>query len=311
MTGKTAADAKLSPASAWRAWLRAEVASSPTQARLQRLYFGWLRFIENPMAVIGLAIIVFICLVALFAPLIAPASPTAQELELRLTAPSAEHWFGVDELGRDVYTRIVHGARITLLIVILVAIIAAPVGLVVGTVSGYYGGWIDTILMRVTDVFLSFPGLVLALAFVAALGPGIQNAIIAVSLTAWPPIARLARAETLTIRNSDYINAVRIQGASNWRIILKHISPMCISSVVVRITLNMAGIILTAAGLGFLGLGAQPPSPEWGAMLSSGRIYMFESWWIAAMPGLAILIASLGFNLFGDGLRDVLDPRDE
>ena len=278
---------------------------------MQRLYFGWLRFIENPMAVIGLAIIVFICLAALFASLIAPGSPTAQELEIRLTSPSSEHWFGMDELGRDVYTRIVHGSRITLLIVLLVAIIAAPVGLAVGTVAGYFGGWIDTILMRTTDVFLSFPGLVLALAFVAALGPGIENAIIAVSLTAWPPIARLARAETLTIRNSDYISAVRIQGASNWRIIFKHISPMCIPSVVVRITLNMAGIILTAAGLGFLGLGAQPPSPEWGAMLSSGRIYMFESWWIAAMPGTAILIASLGFNLFGDGLRDVLDPRDE
>jgi|TARA_Y100000758_G_scaffold126937_3_gene89502 peptide/nickel transport system permease protein len=311
MKGKKTADERSSYKDSWRAWLRAEIAYSPTQARMQRLYFGWLRFIENPMAVIGLAIIVFICLAALFASLIAPGSPTAQELEIRLTSPSAEHWFGMDELGRDVYTRIVHGSRITLLIVLLVAIIAAPVGLAVGTVAGYFGGWIDTILMRTTDVFLSFPGLVLALAFVAALGPGIENAIIAVSLTAWPPIARLARAETLTIRNSDYISAVRIQGASNWRIIFKHISPMCIPSVVVRITLNMAGIILTAAGLGFLGLGAQPPSPEWGAMLSSGRIYMFESWWIAAMPGTAILIASLGFNLFGDGLRDVLDPRDE
>ena len=311
MKGKKTADERSSYKDSWRAWLRAEIAHSPTQARMQRLYFGWLRFIENPMAVIGLAIIVFICLAALFASLIAPGSPTAQELEIRLTSPSAEHWFGMDELGRDVYTRIVHGSRITLLIVLLVAIIAAPVGLAVGTVAGYFGGWIDTILMRTTDVFLSFPGLVLALAFVAALGPGIENAIIAVSLTAWPPIARLARAETLTIRNSDYISAVRIQGASNWRIIFKHISPMCIPSVVVRITLNMAGIILTAAGLGFLGLGAQPPSPEWGAMLSSGRIYMFESWWIAAMPGTAILIASLGFNLFGDGLRDVLDPRDE
>jgi peptide/nickel transport system permease protein len=298
-------------ASGLRAWLRAEVAQSPMQARMQRLYFGWLRFSENPMAVIGLAIIVFVCLVALFAPIIAPESPTHQELELRLTAPSFDHWFGMDELGRDEFTRIVHGSRITLMIVLLVALIAAPVGLIVGTVSGYFGGWVDTILMRVTDVFLSFPGLVLALAFVAALGPGIENAIIAVSLTAWPPIARLARAETLTVRNTDYINAVRIQGAGHWRIIIKHIAPMCLSSVVVRITLNMAGIILTAAGLGFLGLGAQPPSPEWGAMLSSGRIYMFESWWITAFPGLAILVVGLGFNLFGDGLRDVLDPRDE
>ena len=309
-TASTEAEGSLA-SSGLRAWLRAEVATSPLQARMQRAFFGWLRFVENPMAVLGLTVIVLICLVALFAPVIAPGSPTAQNLELRLTGPSAEHWFGVDELGRDEFTRIVHGSRITLMIVLLVAVIAAPVGLAVGTVSGYYGGWVDTVLMRITDIFLSFPGLVLALAFVAALGPGIQNAIIAVSLTAWPPIARLARAETLTIRGSDYISAVRIQGAPNWRIILFHISPMCVPSVIVRITLNMAGIILTAAGLGFLGLGAQPPSPEWGAMLSSGRIYMFESWWITAFPGLAILIASLGFNLFGDGLRDVLDPRDE
>ena len=294
-----------------RAWLRADVASSVTQASLQRFYFGCLRFSENPMAMIGLAIIVFILLLALFASLIAPDSPTAQNLAIRLTAPSADHWFGVDELGRDIYTRIVHGSRITLKIVLLVSLISAPIGLVVGTVAGYFGGWTDTVLMRVTDVFLSFPGLVLALAFVAALGPGIENAIIAVSLTAWPPIARLARAETLTIRSADYISAVRIQGAPDWLIILRHIAPMCMPSVIVRITLNMAGIILTAAGLGFLGLGAQPPSPEWGAILSSGRIYMFESWWITAMPGIAILITSLGFNLFGDGLRDVLDPREE
>lgn len=303
--------ATIGAAGGLRAWLHAEAASGAAQARAQRLYFGWLRFVENPMAVVGLAIVVCLCLVAAFAPAIAPGSPTAQVLEIRLTPPSAQHWFGVDELGRDAFTRVVHGSRITLMIVLLVALIAAPVGLVIGTVAGYFGGWVDTALMRVTDVFLSFPGLVLALAFVAALGPGIQNAIIAVSLTAWPPIARLARAETLTIRGADYINAVRIQGAPHWRIIVKHIAPMCIPSVVVRITLNMAGIILTAAGLGFLGLGAQPPSPEWGAMLSSGRIYMFESWWITAFPGLAILLASLGFNLLGDGLRDVLDPRDE
>ena len=260
---------------------------------------------------IGLSIIVALMLIALFAPLIAPASPSAQDLDNRLLPPSAEHWFGTDELGRDTFTRIVHGSRITLYIVLLVALIAAPVGLVVGTISGYFGGWIDTILMRLTDIFLSFPSLILALAFVAALGPGIENAIIAISLTAWPPIARLARAETLTVRSSDYISAIEIQGASAWRVIFRHIAPMCVSSVVVRITLNMAGIILTAAGLGFLGLGAQPPSPEWGAMLSTGRLYMFEQWWLTTMPGLAILIVSLAFNLFGDGLRDVLDPREQ
>jgi peptide/nickel transport system permease protein len=230
-------------------------------------------------------------------------------LPLRLKAPSASHPFGTDELGRDILSRLVHGARITLYIVILVAVIAAPVGLLVGTVSGYLGGWADIVLMRVTDLFLSFPSLILALAFVAALGPGIENAVIAIALTAWPPIARLARAETLTVRSADYIAAVRLQGAGPVRIILRHIMPVCLSSVIVRITLNMAGIILTAAGLGFLGLGAQPPLPEWGAMLSTGRQYFLESWWIAAIPGLAILLVSLAFNLLGDGLRDVLDPR--
>src|SRR6202043_3776681 len=177
-----------------------------------------------------------------------------QNLALRLRPPSAMHWFGTDELGRDIFSRIVYGARITLYITSLVAVIAAPIGLAVGTTAGYVGGWTDTVLMRVNDIFLSFPGLILALGFVAALGPGIRNAIIAIALRAWPPIARLARAETLTLRNADYIAAVRIQGASALRIILRHVMPMCLPSVVVRITLNMAGIIITAAGLGFLGL---------------------------------------------------------
>jgi peptide/nickel transport system permease protein len=183
------------------------------------------------------------------------------------------------------------------------------VGLAVGTTAGYFGGWTDTVLMRINDIFLSFPGLILALAFVAALGPGIENAVIAIALTAWPPIARLARAETLTVRSSDYIAAVRIQGASPARIILKHIVPMCIPSVVVRITLNMAGIILTAAGLGFLGLGAQPPTPEWGTMLSDALQFIQRAWWVVTFPGFAILLTVLAFNLMGDGLRDALDPK--
>jgi peptide/nickel transport system permease protein len=299
------------PASGLRAWLGAEVTTSPMHARLQRAYFGWLRFRSNPLAMIGLLILCGLVLVAIFAPLLAPHGFNAQSLDRRLLPPSATYWFGTDELGRDIYSRIVYGARITLYISSLVAVIAAPIGLAVGTTAGYFGGWTDTVLMRINDIFLSFPGLILALGFVAALGPGIGNAIIAISLTAWPAIARLARAETMTIRNSDYIAAIRIQGASAPRIILRHVVPMCIPSVVVRITLSMAGIILTAAGLGFLGLGAQPPMPEWGAMLSTGRQNMSGAWWIAAVPGLAILITSLAFNLFGDGLRDVLDPRSE
>lgn len=164
--------------------------------------------------------------------------------------------------------------------------------------------------MRIVDIFLAFPSLILALAFSAALGPGIENAAIAISMASWPPIARLARAETLTIRSSDYVAAVFLQGASMWRIILFHIAPMCIPSVIVRLTLNMSAIILTAAGLGFLGLGAQPPTPEWGVMLSTGREFMMTSWWLAAVPGCAILLTSLAFNLLGDGLRDILDPRN-
>ena len=294
-----------------RAWLTAEVTTSTRHASVQRFYFGWLRLRANPLALIGLAVLLSLVVVAILAPVIAPVGPNDQDLTRRLLPPGAAHWFGTDELGRDLFARVVYGSRITLYMSCLVAVIAAPIGLAVGTTAGYFGGWTDTVLMRINDIFLSFPPLILALGFVAALGSGIENAVIAIALTAWPPIARLARAETLTIRASDYIAAVRVQGASPQRIILKHIVPMCVPSVVVRITLNMAGIILTAAGLGFLGLGAQPPMPEWGAILSTGRQYMLGAWWIAAIPGLAILLTSLAFNLFGDGLRDVLDPRSE
>ena len=291
------------------AWLRAPVPASPFQARMQALWLGWRRLRGNPPALAGALILLLLVGVAAFAPLLATHDIYAQDLMARLQPPSASHWLGTDDLGRDIFSRLVYGSRITLYIAFLAALIAAPLGLVIGTTAGYLGGWADTILMRLVDIFLSFPSLILALAFVAALGPGIENAIIAISLAAWPPIARLARAETLTVRKSDYIAAVRLQGASRLRIILHHVVPMCLPSVVVRITLNMAGIILTAAGLGFLGLGAQPPSPEWGAMLSTGRQFVMTSWWIAAIPGCAILLTSLAFNLFGDGLRDILDPR--
>ena len=297
------------PRESLRAWLDAPAASSPGQARAQAIWRGWQRLSRNAAAMIGLVILVMLVLAALFAPLLATHDPFAQDLSRRLLPPSGEHWFGTDDLGRDIYSRIVHGSRITLYIAFLAAAIAGPIGLIVGAAAGYLGGWADIVAMRVVDIFLSFPALILALAFVAALGAGIENAIIAISLAAWPPIARLARAETLSIRNSEYIAAARLMGASRLRIIVNHIMPMCVPSVIIRITLNMAGIILTAAGLGFLGLGAQPPMPEWGAMLASGRQFMLTNWWLATMPGLAILIVSLSFNLLGDGLRDVLDPR--
>jgi peptide/nickel transport system permease protein len=292
-----------------RDWLLADVPQSRWQARLGRFYLGMLEFCRNPMAVAGLAMVVLLVVVALLAPLLAPGSPFEQDLTRRLQPPSAENWFGTDELGRDIYTRVIHGSRLTLYMVILVAIIVAPIGLLVGTVSGYLGGWVDNVLMRITDIFLAFPRLVLALAFVAAIGAGIENAVIAIAITTWPPYARVARAETLTLRNSDFINAVRLQGASSLRIILRHVTPLCVSSLIIRLTLDMAGIIITAAGLGFLGLGAQPPAPEWGAMIAKGRDFLLDQWWVATVPGIAILIASLGFNLLGDGLRDVLDPK--
>lgn len=293
-----------------RDWLLSERPASRMQARLGRAYVAWRRFSANRLAFLGLRIIIALLVVAALAGVLAPYSPTFGDLKgSRLLAPSAEHWFGTDDLGRDILSRILYGSRWTLYVVILVAIIAAPIGLLVGTVAGYAGGWTDAILMRITDIFLAFPKLILALAFVAALGPGIENAVLAIAITSWPPYARIARAETLTVRNSDYIKAVQLMGASPFRIVLRHIMPLCISSLIVRVTLDMAGIILTAAGLGFLGLGAQPPLPEWGTMIASGRRFVLDQWWVAGAPGFAILIVSLGFNLLGDGLRDALDPR--
>jgi peptide/nickel transport system permease protein len=293
-----------------RQWLMSDAPASRRQAVAGNLWRGLLAVTSNPAALAGLVIIAILLLVALLAPwLDRGMPPIAQDLNNRLAAPSAGHWFGTDELGRDIYSRTVHGARVTLTIVMLVSVVVAPIGLAVGTTAGYFGGWVDAVLMRVTDIFLAFPRLVLALAFAAALGPGIENAVIAISLTAWPPYARIARAETVTIARSDFIAAVILQGASTLRILFRHIVPLCLSSVIVRLTLDMAGIILTAAGLGFLGLGAQPPTAEWGAMVSTGRDVILDQWWVATIPGAAIFIVSLGFNLLGDGLRDVFDPK--
>ena len=282
---------------------------SRRQAALGRMYSGGRAFAGNRLAVVGLAIVAALVLVALLAPLLAPYPPTVGELEQRLLPPSGMHWLGTDDQGRDILSRLMHGSRITIFVVVLVAVLAAPIGLLVGTASGYAGGWVDAVLMRITDIFLAFPRLILALAFVAALGPGIENAVLAIAITSWPPYARIARAETLTIRQADYISAVKLLGASPLRIVLRHVVPLCVPSVIVRVTLDMAGIILTAAGLGFLGLGAQPPLPEWGAMIAAGRAHVLDQWWVAAAPGAAIFIVSLGFNLLGDGLRDALDPK--
>jgi peptide/nickel transport system permease protein len=292
-----------------RDWLLTETPGSRRQAAWGRRYRMWRQFSANPVAMAGLVLALVLFALALAAPLIATDDPSAQDLAHRLAKPSAQHWFGTDELGRDLYSRVLYGARITLGMVVAIVAVVAPLGLAVGCMAGYFGGWTDRVLMRVTDVFLAFPRLILALAFVAAIRPGITSTVAAIALTAWPPYARLARAETLSIRGTDFIGAVRLAGASSLRIILRHVAPLCVSSLIVRVTLDMSSIILTAAALGFLGMGVQPPSPEWGAMIATARRFILEQWWVPTIPGVAIFLASLAFNLLGDGLRDVLDPK--
>ena len=294
----------------WRSWLLDATPHSRLQARLSRAYLGWLAFTRNPLAMLGLAIFLVLIAMALLAPLITQHSPLFGSLQQRLLPPNEEYWLGTDQQGRDIWSRIVYGSRTTLLIVFMVAVTSAPIGIAIGATAGYVGGWTERALMRVTDAFLAFPKLVLALAFAAALGPGIENAVLAIALTAWPPYARIARAETLTVRGTDYVAAARISGASGLRILIGHIMPMCMPSLIVRVSLDMAGVILIAAGLGFLGLGVAEPQPEWGKMVADGRQLILDQWWVCTYPGVAIFIVSLGFNLIGDGLRDVLDPRD-
>jgi peptide/nickel transport system permease protein len=264
---------------------------------------------KTPLALIGTVIIGLFLLVALFAPLLAPYDPIATDLSRKLEAPSAAHPFGLDQFGRDVLSRVIMGTRIEVQIIFIISIISIAIGLVVGIVAGYFGGIVDEILMRITDIFLAFPRLVLAMAFAAALRPTLANAIVAISLVEWTVYARLARAEAIKVRSQPYIEAIKAIGASDFKIMLFHVLPMSISPVIVQLTMRMGTIILTAASLGFLGLGAQPPLPEWGAIVSDGRSYLMNNWWITAFPGMAIAITVLGFNLLGDGIRDILDPR--
>jgi peptide/nickel transport system permease protein len=285
------------------------IPASRAEARLVQAAISLRRLLRNPSSAIGLAVVLLLVAVAAFAPLLATHDPNAQDFALRLKPPSAAHWLGTDQFGRDLYSRLVHGARPTLMVVLLVVVLAAPFGFILGLVAGYSGGVLETVLMRVTDIVMAFPRLVLALALVAVLSPGLINAVIAIAITAWPPYARMARAEALVLRKADFVEAARGLGMAPAGIITGQIMPLCLSSVAIRATLDMAGIILTAAGLGFLGLGAQPPLAEWGAMIAQGRDQAFDAWWVAAVPGLAILTVSLGFNLLGDGLRDVLDPK--
>ena len=278
--------------------------------RQMKLYIQTFR--RNSSAVLGLGIVIVFLITAAIGPWVVPYPEDAQgtiHLEIKLLPPSAAHWFGTDEVGDDVFTRVIIGARVSLQIGLIVTGIAVLIGVPLGLIAGLVGGWTDEVIMRFTDVFLCVPGLILAIAIVGALGPGIENAMLALSLVWWPGYVRLVQAKTLSLKNSIYVDAARSMGASNMRIVFVHILPNCSSPIVVKASMDMGLAILGAASLGFLGLGAQPPFPEWGAMISVGRNYLPDWWWYSFFPGLCIFLTVLGFNLMGDGLRDVLDPR--
>jgi peptide/nickel transport system permease protein len=257
----------------------------------------------------GSLLLLAIVVPALLAPWLVAHDPLTQNLALRLQPPSLQYPCGTDGLGRDVLSRLLYGARATLGLVAVVALLMVPLGLVIGIVAGYLGGWVDRTLTALTNLVMAFPPLVLALAFVGVLGPGLVNCALALILTGWPTYARLARAQTLVLRQSDYLDAARMQGIVGVRLLYGHVLPACVPTMQVRLALDLASIILAAAAFGFLGLGVRPPTPEWGTMIAEGSRVVFEQWWIAAFPGLMIFVASLAFNLAAEGLRDHGDPR--
>ena len=281
-----------------------KAATSPSNWRLV-----YRRLKKNKVALWGGYLLLFLILVAILGPYFTVHDPVRVNFSTRLLPPSAEFWLGTDHNGRDIFTRLIHGMRITLFVGFSSVLVGALIGVPLGIVSGFYGGAIDSVIMRVIDVLLAFPGILLAIALVSVLGGSISNVIIAVAVFSIPTFARVVRGSTLTIRKLEYIDAVRALGASDLRIIVKHVLPNILSPIIVQSTLRIAIAILVASSLSFLGLGAQPPSPEWGRMLSDGRNYMFDHPHVAFFPGLAIAIVVLAFNLFGDGLRDALDPK--
>jgi peptide/nickel transport system permease protein len=264
---------------------------------------------QNKLAFLGAGVIALIVLVAIFAPFIAPFDYARQVLPDRFLPPGIEYPLGTDQLGRCIFSRMVYGSRIALMIGVMVVGIQAAIGVTLGLISGYYGGRIDTIIMRLVDIMLAFPAIVLALAIAATLGPGLFNVMVALGVIGWSGYARLVRGQVLSVKENDYIEAVRATGASDARIIFRHILPNVLAPIIVMATLGMAGALLAASALSFLGLGAQPPMPCWGAILADGRDFLRRAWWIATFPGVAIMVTVLGFNFMGDGLRDALDPR--
>lgn len=269
----------------------------------------WRALRRSPLTLTGLILVALSAGTAAGASWIALQDPLAQDLTHRLAGPARAHPFGTDSLGRDIYSRVIYGARISVVSGVSVVAAATVFGVAAGTAAGWLGGWWDEGLMRVTDMFLAFPPLILAMAISAILRPSLTNALLAIAVTSWPAYGRLMRAQVLSLRARDYIEAARAQGDPDLTIIVRHLIPNAIAPLLVQATLDVGGIILTAAGLSFIGFGAQPPTPEWGVMVSEGRRFLMDQWWVATFPAIAILLLVLGFNLLGDGIRDVLDPR--
>jgi peptide/nickel transport system permease protein len=284
-----------------------EIAAVAGRRRQMRRQFS--RLFGNPLSAVGLALSAAFVLVAIAAPLLAPHDPLAMDPSKRLAAPSALHWFGTDDGGRDILARVIYGTRSSLLTALGILSLASAIGTGIGLAAGYLGGWIDESLMRVTDMFLAFPALVLAMALSAALGPGLFNAMLATAVAWWPWYARLVRGQALHLKNEAFVEAARVAGASGLRIAVRHILRNCLTPIIVQMSLDIGYAILTLSSLSFIGLGAQPPTPEWGSMVSIGRDYFLDQWWIVTFPGLAIFVSVMAFNLLGDGLQESLSPR--
>ncbi|MED4753428.1 nickel transporter permease [Brevibacillus choshinensis] len=267
------------------------------------------RFKKNKRAMAGLWMVLVFLVVAIFAPWIAPHDPFEQNMQVMLESPSIHYFFGTDEFGRDIFSRVIYGAQISLMIGIVGVLISIVFGVALGTISGYFGGFVDSLVMRIMDIFMAFPSFLLALAIVSVLGPGMINVMIAIGIFSVPTFARISRSSVISIKNKEYIEAARAMGGTHLFIIWKHILPNSIAPIIVLSTMRIATAILTAAGLSFLGMGAQPPTPEWGAMLSTGREYLRTAPHVSTIPGLAIMFMVLAFNMLGDGLRDALDPK--
>ncbi|MGE7675299.1 nickel transporter permease [Lysinibacillus sp. NPDC094403] len=270
---------------------------------------GWRSFKKSKIALIGAGIVLLFIILAIVGPMIAPEGINEQNFSQRLLAPSSEHWFGTDDFGRDIFSRVIHGASISLKVGFFSVILSVIVGSFLGIIAGYYGRWIDTIISRIFDILLAFPSILLAIAVVAVLGPSLQNALIAIAIINVPNFGRLIRSKVLSVKEEEYIVAAKAIGMRDSRILFSHILPNSMTPIIVQGTLAIATAIIEAAALGFLGLGAQAPAPEWGKMLADSRIYLLKAPWTMIFPGLAIMLTVLGFNLMGDGLRDALDPK--